>query len=652
MTVFWCSNRCSAQMNLDHLKDSLRLELSDSERTNIDNKLIKYYSSIGSDSGAFYANDGMTVFTGHHYTRGQAWMMLALGDIDDRNGNSISAVQRLNAALRIFTANYDKSGMARANTLLGIVEGKLGNFDISAQYLLVARKIYDSTGNKEGLLSNCVDFGMVYERLNDSVKALKYYMMADSISQLLPNSGNTIVALNDLGGYYFDHGDTAKAFQYFDKALQFCSSPEYYYQYIITLMNLSSMMYSIGNVYKGHYYSEQALVIAQSHHVKDLEADIMINFVEANLKMSKDTALKNLNDAMAIIRVSGNKYSEMAAYDAYEQIYERTHEFELANRYLKLKQSLYDSLLNVNKAKMVANLMSGYELQQSNSRINRLEKLTDRIRKQERVIVLIALMLIVVCGVLAFYYRKVNHLNKNLEARKKELTDLNNMKDKIFSIIGHDMRAPIANISTLMDLIEADVVLPDEYKEILSTLKDHSNATLETLETLIQLGKSLMKGKNYNPKNFDAKKDIKKCIDLKLVSANKKKLVIEDESPENIMVYGDPVHFDFIIRNLISNAIKFSYEGSKIVIKVQRYGDGYVVFSVKDSGKGINESAMQHIFKSTITSTYGTQNEKGNGIGLMLCAEFVELNTGKIWVESQEGHGATFFFTFKEASVS
>ena len=210
------------------------------------------------------------------------------------------------------------------------------------------------------------------------------------------------------------------------------------------------------------------------------------------------------------------------------------------------------------------------------------------------------------------------------------------------------MRAPIANITSLMEIIEQDVKLPDEYRDLLAQLKDHSNATLETLDNLVQLGKSLMKGKNYNPKNFNAKSDIHKCLDLKAFTAGKKNITISDQTMHEIWLYGDPVHFDFILRNLVSNALKFSYPGSSIEINAKDNGGGYIVFSVSDHGTGMSEKAKKEIFKASVTSTYGTQNEKGNGIGLMLCYEFAILNSGKIWVESKEGSGSTFYFIFKK----
>ncbi len=244
-------------------------------------------------------------------------------------------------------------------------------------------------------------------------------------------------------------------------------------------------------------------------------------------------------------------------------------------------------------------------------------------------------------------------LNRELKQGKLELAELNVMKDKLFSVIGHDLRGPIANIPALLEMIEQDGVLPDEYKEMVGTLKDHTNVTLDTLENLMIMGKGMMKGSNYLPQIFNPAPFTAKAANLFAIAAGKKNVTIQNLTPTDLSIHADPAHFEFVIRNLLSNAVKYSYTGSTIEVKASNTTiPGFVVCSVTDHGVGIDEPTRKDLFKNFVDSKYGTDNEKGNGIGLKLCEEFVALNGGKIWVESTEGKDTTFYFSLKNGATA
>lgn len=129
-----------------------------------------------------------------------------------------------------------------------------------------------------------------------------------------------------------------------------------------------------------------------------------------------------------------------------------------------------------------------------------------------------------------------------------------------------------------------------------------------------------------------------------------KSIVITDNTRPDLMLYGDINHFEFIIRNLLSNAIKFSHPSGTIQITADiKPGSGQVIFSVRDHGKGISREQQKAFLKSNMDISFGTKGEKGTGIGLMLSKEFIKAGKGRIWVESEEGKGTAFYFTFSEA---
>lgn len=159
--------------------------------------------------------------------------------------------------------------------------------------------------------------------------------------------------------------------------------------------------------------------------------------------------------------------------------------------------------------------------------------------------------------------------------------------------------------------------------------------------------RSLVKGIQLQQQKMQPKEYIEAGIALKRIMATEKSITITDNTPAGLYVYSDPSIFDFIMRNLLTNALKYTPRNGTIVISADAAAKpGFVVFAVKDSGMGIDKALLPRIFYS-LKSEEGTENEKGHGIGLMLCKEFALQNSGDIWVESEQGHGATFYFSVK-----
>jgi PAS domain S-box-containing protein len=241
------------------------------------------------------------------------------------------------------------------------------------------------------------------------------------------------------------------------------------------------------------------------------------------------------------------------------------------------------------------------------------------------------------------------HYEEELKLIAENLKISNATKDKMFSIIAHDLRGPIGNLKAMMELL---LESPEEFEfteitEILSSLKDSSVSTYDLLENLLNWAKSQQGLVEYIPDVYDIKAVITNSISTQKANAENKKITISNEVAQGLKVICDVNMIKTVLRNLISNAIKFTKEEGKITIYYQ-LTDGSVIISVRDTGVGIEEKNLSKIFnENEYFTTYGTNREKGSGLGLMLCKEFIEKNNGKIWVESVFGKGATFHFTLK-----
>lgn len=223
----------------------------------------------------------------------------------------------------------------------------------------------------------------------------------------------------------------------------------------------------------------------------------------------------------------------------------------------------------------------------------------------------------------------------------EELKKLNQLKDRIFSIIAHDLRGPLVNLSEVLKMISYDLITVEEFKSLSPTLNKDILYTTELLENILHWSRSQLKGYGINKEYFDLRSMIVNEVNYHLPSAETKNIkILQDVFPGN-MVYADMLMIQIVVRNLLSNAIKFCYEGCEIDIS-SVYRGGKMMLSIHDNGVGIKQEDLDKLFSGENHSTRGTMNEKGTGLGLVVCKEFMERNDGNITVESDLGKGTRF----------
>ena len=242
---------------------------------------------------------------------------------------------------------------------------------------------------------------------------------------------------------------------------------------------------------------------------------------------------------------------------------------------------------------------------------------------------------------------ELTEMNLKLNESEKELRVLNESKDKFFSIIAHDLRSPFMALLGLSRHLfdEIDNIDKEELRSVSENILRSANNTFDLLENLLQWAKVKTGRINYEPVEINLKKILDKAIFLYEDNAAKKSIFIAIDVDDKISVSADPNMVEVILRNLISNAIKFSARKSMINISSEN-GKDFIKINVADTGVGISKNKIDKIFQvGSNVSTLGTENEEGSGLGLILCKEFVGINKGEISVESQTGKGSTFSFT-------
>lgn len=234
-----------------------------------------------------------------------------------------------------------------------------------------------------------------------------------------------------------------------------------------------------------------------------------------------------------------------------------------------------------------------------------------------------------------------------LERQRMELEALNTTKDKFFAIIAHDLKNPFSTVLGISELLarEFENFDSESLKNFIHQIYKYSNNTFNLLENLLQWSMVQTGRMPLRPKMVNVRNIIEENVELLIGNAKQKGIEIKVDIPKDCSAYVDVNQITTVVRNLLSNAIKFTTPNGQILLCNEESGD-YWKLSVKDTGIGISAKDISKLFRidSNLT-TMGTSQEKGTGLGLILCKEFVERNGGTIWVNSQPGEGSTFYFT-------
>ena len=245
---------------------------------------------------------------------------------------------------------------------------------------------------------------------------------------------------------------------------------------------------------------------------------------------------------------------------------------------------------------------------------------------------------------------KRKEVEKELHHYMKALEQINNTKNKFFNIIAHDLRNPFGGIIGISDLLETKLKemelensnLLFKYTELIQT---SSKSAYSLLENLLLWARAQTGELSVRLNNISLNHLILFMIPLVSSIAFKKNISIETELLDADTVYADEFFLNTILRNLLTNAIKFTYPNGKVIISTEKR-EGYLEVSVTDTGTGIDEKRLENLFRiDSKVSKNGTDNERGSGLGLILCKEFVEKQGGKIWVTSELGKGSRFTFS-------
>ncbi len=585
--------------------------------------------------------------------------------------------------------NHDPRKEIRVLMELGAIHlTRLKSREEAIQFFIESLTIEDSLRLEHEKVFTLLAIARVFEEVYEFDRSVEYIDQAQDLNDNKEYPEVLMLILNELGRIHTKSGNTETAIEKYQQILTYADNLGSKRQQAEALFNLGKLHMQTLDYQKSLEFHKKALALQRSLNDKKSEARSLNSFAQLYLLLKNpDRAMANQLAALDIrkelrdtagmaftynrigeLHLRDNDYSHAVgsfdlalkaaleteqqeeirkSYDYLSQSYKAMKDFSKALDYRESFISIDDFIRNENSSLQLTDVRNRYMLLQKEKEINQLESgrrksdliIKDQARIQNFLFALIALVLIIVALVVYLYFvkRKV----------ASSLKEVNDAKDKLFSIIGHDIKGPLNSLMSFSSLLSnhGDMITKEEIKMLSTDLDKSLKNLFSLLENLLQWARSQTGNMDFRREEFNVVDLLNENKQLLQTQASNKNIKLVSHYEPLLLANADINSVDTVIRNLLSNAIKFTSKNGTITLQAEDHKT-HILISITDTGVGISPEAIQKLFKiGTKHSTLGTANEKGTGLGLMLCKEFVEKNGGTIGVTSKPGEGSTFYFT-------
>lgn len=625
------------QSNLDSLNARLG-KTAGREKLEVYLELSRAYWYSDPNKGLDLGSQALALAQSLEYEREVAKAMYYLGNAYHINGQLDYSLDYLLKAYRFAQKHKFTSQLADISQQLAMVYYQSKKLNKTYQYTLEANEIYSSLNDMLGLAKCNNLFGLYYRGIHQYDEAIKHFKEGLQIAKEFGNDELTASILNDLGSLYAEKDDPRLAIDTYLEAVKYHSTESPKYKTGEFELDLANMFIQNGNLKEAVTHLNKGFLIANKLKSRQLKQDY---------------------------------YRVLASYHN-----KKGNNIETVKAYQNL-QAYQDSIANDQLANKIEELNNRHtiEIKDAESRKWMQEAQLKDLKLTRQFIIGLSILLILAIAIFILVIRYRNNLKDNellylrnslvnqhqeqlIDAMKRlknsedKLRTANDTKDKMFSLIAHDLRGAVGNISNglRMYLGEEDLNLSEEDKtEFLEALFHSSDNAYELLENLLFWAKNQTKTMQANKQMVDASSIINSNIGLLADLAKVKSINLFTSENENVEVYVDWNMINTVLRNLISNAIKFTNKDGNIEIK-SIVGENFVKISVIDDGIGMFPEQIDNIYDGKTTD--GTAAEKGTGLGLTLCRDFLVLNQGQMMVESEIDKGSTFSFVIPRRPMS
>ena len=653
-------NTSTGQVNVeDSLKQILNKTTVDSSKAKILVQLARSANHIDREKSIKYYSEALQ-FEEDKYSR--ALILDTIGLFNWQLGNYNESIEYFKEALLLFTDLKDSIWLGKVNNNIAVVSWGLGHSNEAMEYYLIALKIRRAINDEKGVSTILNNIGLVYQGWGLYDEAFKRHNDALSIALNLEDFAAIAYSYINVGICHENKKEYKTALENYNLGYKNLLMKEENYRSIsFFLINIGRVYNKMGDMDSALSNFKESLIQAKRINNNNRIAIAQYNLGKIYLEINEiDSASNYVNSSFEISLQ--NNYNGLIRDNQFvlAEIEEKRGNVSEALKYLKSATALKDSIFNKEKITRFTDLQIRYNrelvsqeniLLRSNIKIQELAIHEQKIIRS--ILIISGLLILVILIFISRSRNSIKKLNVKLEKAEKDLLELNATKDKFFTIIAHDLKSPFNGLLGLTEMLDEDYdqLSAEKIKEIILLLKKSSSNVYALLEGLLQWAQ-IQTGKiEYQIENIDIFKNSVRVIELLNINADSKRITLENRVKENTFVFADVKASSSILRNLISNAIKFTKPGGVIKVETENRG-GEIAISVSDNGVGMSEAQLKKLFSITEKiSEPGTENEMGTGLGLILCKELVEKNNGKIWVESELGKGSRFIFTLPKGKL-
>lgn len=648
----------SIKISLAKIRASRNFNPTDTTSIDLVNKLASEFRYFNTDSLRLLALEALRHSKSAKYLYGETTALLRLGDYHSDRGDHDRSIAHYIEALALAKKLKDPALRLRIQNNLSAEYEYNGDYAKALNGYLEGIEIAEEAGNNIMLSIINENIGGLYASQNDFTQALEFYKKVKKINELIGDPINSAKSHANIASVYAKMGNHEYAMFNINASITILEKYQVL-DWLAYAYEVKGKIYVSQNKFTWalHWYNQSEMLHAKIEDDRG-RIDLLNGISEAYLGLKKDSiseryALEAFDISTKIMFLEGIGKCSKTLY----KINKNKADYETSLYYHELYQKIADTLARNENSKSLSMLKTKLEHDRQQERLV-LENKKALAKQQEYVNAALAILLIfIVVAIMVHRNEKVQKkLNKelqfkkeDLEKRGQELKELNETKDKLFSIIGHDLRGPIGALKGLLQLYNDGEIEKEELVAFIPKLSQDIDHISFTLNNLLSWGQTQMKGSVTKPSMTAIEVLVHDNINLLSQIAKAKSIKISNEIPKNSLTWSDTNQIDIVIRNLISNALKFTPKNGSIRIRGIEMEDHWEI-AVKDTGVGIAYDIQQQIFsKNTNITTYGTNNEKGTGLGLGLCKEMVEKNGGKIWLQSIPGNGSCFYFTLPKA---
>lgn len=627
---------------------------------------------------------------------GVADNLINKGNVYQNMGELNLALESFEEARQLNKELKNKNSEARILTGEGLIADKKGDFQLAISKLEKSIKLFEELGNTRSIVGMYNNLANISRKFGNYLEAVTYFENALATAEQMNNPRLQAIILNNLANIYLDINDDDEAAKLYKKAIKLIKNIDKT-TYASLLSNLAIIQTNQEKYETALQSLDSSLTIYKDQGNKSYIANTLSNIAYNHFKLNHSTEAKSYyKQAKLSAEEMGDQYTSLSIYKGLGEIYLKEKKLDSAFyfaekaysiskeievlpeessaaellynihktignipkslEFLEIYTTLKDSLFDQEKSKALGkleaelefkNLKDQLELEKQNQilenkvKVNQKENYITALASASAALIIVVVLLLRIKKNKTKANRLLNQKNKEIELKNIKLNESNLQKNKLFSIISHDLRSPVNSLSQIFDMYMSKQITEEEFKEWIPEINTNLSSTRLLIDNLLTWASESLNESQVEKTDLSLHHEVENIHEFFYTPLREKGINFKNKVSEDFKIFMDANALKLVIRNLVSNAIKFCNTGDEISISATRQTDFYLV-CVQDTGVGMSPHIARRLFhNSSIVSSVGTHKEEGKGIGTVLCRTFVEENDGHIWVDFSEEHKGT-----------